>query len=231
MAPEGRRLDDFHLDHDLPSVEGVRVRLAATYPWNEVGAPVDSGRRPASVGALLRMLERGDRRSAEHAFRVADIAAALAVRLGMDPVDVARLRLAALLHDIGKLAVPTRVLLKPGPLSEGEWRRVHAHPEYGFQMVASAVHPEVAATVRMHCERLDGQGYPAGAKGEDIPMAARVLLVADAFDAMRSDRPYRAALDGAEALANLRRGAGTEFDAGVVHALHLIAYEQGMQVA
>ena len=224
-------MDDFHLDHDLPSVEGVRVRLAATSPWLEPGAWTEDRHRPRSLGALLNLLERGDRRSAEHAFRVADIAAALGVRLGMGPVDVARLRLASLLHDVGKLSVPEEVLHKPGPLSEAEWRRVHAHPEYGFQMVASAVHPDVAATIRMHCERLDGRGYPTGARGAEIPIAARVLLVADAFDAMRSDRPYRAALDTGEALANLRRGAGSEFDAKVVQALHLIAYEQGLQVA
>jgi HD-GYP domain-containing protein (c-di-GMP phosphodiesterase class II) len=222
-------LDDLHLDHDQPTVEGVRARLAATSPWS--GTATSETDRPRTLAALLNMLERGDRRSAEHAFRVAELAASIGVRLGMAPGEVARLRLASLLHDIGKLAIPDAVLDKPGPLSEAEWRRIHAHPEYGFQMVASAVHPDVAATVRLHCERLDGRGYPNGARGEEIPLAPRVLLVADVFDAMRTDRPYRGALESGEALTVLRRGAGSEYDARVVQTLHLLAYEQGLQVA
>jgi HD-GYP domain-containing protein (c-di-GMP phosphodiesterase class II) len=146
-------------------------------------------RRPSAISVLLNLLEQRDRRAAEHAFRVAELASSVGIRLQLPPVKVARLRLASLLHDVGKLSVPDEVLDKPGPLTEDEWQRVRNHPEYAFQMIASSVHPEVAETVLKHCERIDGKGYPHGDAGEEIPMASRILLVADAYDAMLSPIP------------------------------------------
>ena len=213
----------FDFDHPAPSIEGIRARLAATPDMEDRGA-----RRPSAISVLLNLL---DRRSAEHAFRVAELASTLGIRLGLAPVAVARLRLAALLHDVGKLSVPDGVLDKPGPLTEDEWQRVRNHPEYAFQMIASSVHPEVAETVLKHCERIDGKGYPHGDRGEEIPIASRILLVADAYDAMLSPRPYRLPLTVEEALTNIEAGSGTQFDRDVVAALTGTADEHGWAAA
>lgn len=188
-------------------------------------------RRPSAISVLLNMLEQRDRRAAEHAFRVAELASMLGIRSGMMPVQVARLRLAALLHDVGKLSVPDEVLDKPGPLTTEEWQRVRNHPEYAFQMIASSVHPDVAETVLKHCERIDGKGYPNGDSGEEIPLPSRILLVADAYDAMLSPRPYRLPLTIPEALENVQSGAGTQFDPDIVEALVAVATEHGWAAA
>ena len=216
----------FDFDHPIPSVEGIRARLAATPDLDERGA-----RRPSAISVLLNLLEQRDRRAAEHAFRVAELASTLAIRLGMTPVNVARLRLAALLHDVGKLSVPDEALDKPGPLTDDEWQRVRNHPEYAFQMIASSVHPEVAETVLKHCERIDGKGYPHGDVGEEIPLPSRILLVADAYDAMLSPRPYRLPLTIPEAIDNIQDGSGTQFDPMVVDSLVALASEQGWAAA
>ncbi len=139
--------------------------------------------------------------------------------------------MAALLHDVGKLGVPEEVLAKAGPLSEEEWQRVRYHPEYAFQMIASSVHPEVADTVLKHCERIDGKGYPNGDSGETIPMLSRILLVADAYDAMLSPRPYRLPLSVNDALDNITAGAGSQFDGDVVKALTALAEQRGWAAA
>lgn len=177
------------------------------------------------------MLEQRDKRAAEHAFRVAELGSKLGIRLELPAVQVARLRLAALLHDIGKLSVPEDVLHKPGPLTDEEWQRIKFHPEYAFQMIASSVHEEVAETVLKHCERMDGKGYPNGAEASEIPVLARVLLVADAYDAMRSPRPYRLPLPPRDALSNIQSGAGTQFDPAVVDALIDMADDEDWSAA
>lgn len=177
------------------------------------------------------MLEQRDRRAAEHAFRVAELASTIGLRMELPPVKLARLRLAALLHDVGKLSVPEEVLTKPGPLTDDEWQRVKYHPEYAFQMIASSVHPEVAETVRKHCERIDGKGYPRGEEADEIPTLARIILVADAYDAMLSPRPYRLPLSVGEALNNMNEGAGTQFDTQIVGILNEVAREEGWEAA
>ena len=209
---------DFGHQDFRPSIEGLRARLAAT--------PLEEGaRRPSAVTTLLNLLEQRDRQAAEHAFRVAELASALAMELRLPADSVARLRLAALLHDVGKLSVPEDILSKPGPLTDEEWQRIRFHPEYGYQLIVSSVHPEVSDTVRAHCERLDGGGYPNGKIADQIPTGAKVLLVADAYDAMTSPRPYRPALSPAEALETLADGVGVEFDRDVIVALqHIAAY-------
>lgn len=216
----------FDYEHPAPSIEGIRARLAATPDLDEREA-----HRPSAISVLLNLLEQRDRRAAEHAFRVAELSSTLAIRLQLTAVGVARLRLAALLHDVGKLSVPDEVLDKPGPLTEAEWKRMRNHPEYAFQMIASSVHPEVAETVLKHCERIDGRGYPHGNSGEEIPVASRILLVADAYDAMLSPRPYRLPLTIEEAIGNVQAGSGTQFDAQVVEALLDVAREHGWAAA
>lgn len=219
---------NFDFEHATPTIEGVQARLAALpfEPDHNSGS-----RRPSPITVLLNMLEQRDKRAAEHAFRVAELGSKLGIRLELPAVQVARLRLAALLHDIGKLSVPEDVLHKPGPLTDEEWQRIKFHPEYAFQMIASSVHEEVAETVLKHCERMDGKGYPNGAEASEIPVLARVLLVADAYDAMRSPRPYRLPLPPRDALSNIQSGAGTQFDPAVVDALIDMADDEDWSAA
>jgi diguanylate cyclase (GGDEF)-like protein/putative nucleotidyltransferase with HDIG domain len=159
----------------------------------------------------------------EHAEAVARLSATVATRLGAPPAVVARCRLGGLLHDVGKLAVPDRVLLKPGRLDDQEWALMRGHPATGAQMVAQV--PELRAlapAVRHHHERFDGHGYPDGLRADCIPLEARVIAAADAFSAMTGERPYRTARTVAEALAELRRCAGSQHDPVVIEVLDAV---------
>ncbi len=171
----------------------------------------------ATVG-LAHALDVRDAKTANHSETVADYAVAMARRLGLSPRHVERVRLAGLLHDVGKIGIPDSVLLKPGKLTEAEWLMMRRHPELGAQMLDSATLRDVRLWVLAHHERPDGTGYPHGLSGDEIPLEARILAVADAFEAMVSDRPYRAGRPQVEALAELRRCSGTQFDAEVVAA-------------
>jgi len=156
----------------------------------------------------------------DHALETARMAARVAERLALDADTSWRCIAAARLHDIGKLRVPDPVLRKPGPLTDDEWELVRRHPEAGAAIVGlRPALAELARAVREHHERYDGSGYPAGLAGEAICIEARVIGACDAWVTMRSDRPYSAALSVDDALAELRAGAGSQFDPSVVHAL------------
>src|SRR3954447_25558596 len=156
----------------------------------------------------------------EHSLAVARYAALIGERLGLEEESLADLRLAAILHDVGKIAVPEAVLRKPEPLTAAERALVERHAAAGGEMVARIDGlGDIAPWVRHSHEHVDGSGYPDGLAGAEIPLEARILSVADAFDAMTSERPYSAALPVDEALAELRRCAGTQFDAGCVELL------------
>ena len=158
-----------------------------------------------------------------HGSRVADLAASIGQRLDLSHERLRRLRIACQLHDIGKVEVDQSVLFKPGPLEGDEWEEIRRHPELGFKMVHGLVHAEIAETVLCHHERFDGLGYPFRRKGEDIPLLARILSVADAFDAITSDRCYQPALPVDYALQEIRRHSGTQFDPDVVDGLEGLA--------
>jgi two-component system, cell cycle response regulator len=182
----------------------------------------NSGRLPAahqSAGVLIAVLEERAPGLASHVRTVSDLACATAAELGMAGDDLDALRHAAALHDIGKMAVPESVLEKPGPLTDAEWDLMRRHTLVGERILAAAPALERSAQlVRSSHERVDGRGYPDGLCGDAIPLGSRVILVADAFDAMTSERSYGKVLSTDEALAELRRCAGTQFDAGVVAA-------------
>jgi HD-GYP domain-containing protein (c-di-GMP phosphodiesterase class II) len=172
------------------------------------------------VATLLdfsRAVESRDPYSSGHAARVMVLAEVVAARLGLDEDRVEVVRMGAALHDIGKVAVSQDVLAKAGPLSEDELAEVRGHPGAGAKMV-QLVRPlrRAVPAVLHHHERWDGRGYPGGLAGEQIPVEARILAVADTFDAMTSDRAYRRALSPERAVAELRRCAGTQFDPEVV---------------
>lgn len=179
-----------------------------------------------TIRAIVAALDLRDTETEHHASRVAEIAVALGRRLKLTPAELSELEIGALLHDVGKIGVPDRVLRKPGPLTEKEWAIMRRHPELGFQMLRSFPSLESAARlVRAHHEHFDGGGYPQGLAREEIPLPARIFAVADAYDAIISTRPYRSARSHEEALTEIGRCAGSQFDPQVVRAFLEIADE------
>ncbi|WP_416370647.1 HD-GYP domain-containing protein [Streptomyces sp. PR69] len=174
----------------------------------------------AAVRALVQAVDIKDRYTRGHGDRVGQASALIGHELKWDERRLELLRFAGVLHDVGKLGVPTRVLRKDGPLTEAERRMIELHPEYGHEVVRGiGFLGEARSAVLHHHERMDGSGYPYGLAGRQIPEFARVVAVADAFDAMTSTRSYRRARPVAEAVAELERCAGTQFDPRMVRAL------------
>ncbi|NOY45980.1 MAG: HD-GYP domain-containing protein [Deltaproteobacteria bacterium] len=180
------------------------------------------------VQSLVNTIEAKDPYTRGHSQRVTRLALAAAQELGLPPRDMEVLRQAAMLHDIGKIAVRHEVLHKPSSLDPAEIDLVRQHPLTGARILEPLSWLEdVAQVVLQHHERPDGKGYPLGIGGEDLRMESRILAVADAYDAMTSDRPYRRGLGRDEALAELRRGAGTQFDPAAVEALEAALRGEG----
>jgi HD-GYP domain-containing protein (c-di-GMP phosphodiesterase class II) len=173
----------------------------------------------ANVAALSAAVDLRDRRTAEHSEDVVALARLVGHMLQLDPAAMIELEFAARLHDVGKIRVPDQVLNKPGPLDREERSVMRCHAAWGAETLSNVAGLEVVATiVRFHHERWDGGGYPDGLRGARIPLASRIIAVCDAFGAMTCDRPYRAGMRPADALGELRDGAGTQFDPGVVDA-------------
>ncbi len=174
--------------------------------------------------ALASAVDARDSDTGDHSGRVASYAVATARRLGLGPEAIAELKIAAELHDIGKIGVPDTVLMKPGPLTSGEWELMRQHAIIGSSILHSTPLSEgIKQAVRHVHERWDGRGYPDQLTGEAIPLFARILAVADAFEAMTSDRPYRRALSPARALSELQRMRSAQFDPAIVDALCAVA--------
>ncbi len=206
--------------------EALRLADKRMYAEKAGGRPA-AGRQVAD--ALLRTLEERHPDLGEHVAGVADMAAEVARRLGLDDIQVDRIAHAARLHDVGKVAIPDVILAKPEPLEPEEWEFMKRHTIIGERIIGAApALTDVARLVRSSHERWDGTGYPDELAGEDIPLGARIVSACDAYDAMITDRPYQAAVDSESALAELRRCAGTQFDPGVVPAfLAVVATKYG----
>ena len=189
----------------------------------------DNGRRHADiVASLTSALRAKDPQTKDHAERCSWYTGELAAELGLSDVEVSVLRVASLLHDIGKIVVPDDILLKPGPLTAAEMKRMRRHPADGANTLSNVpTAADAVPVIRHHHERFDGTGYPQGLSGEDIPIGARILLVADAFDAMTEDRPYRKAMPVAAAIEELKRFRGTQFDPTVVDAFLAVLKRTG----
>lgn len=151
-----------------------------------------------------------------HVHRVSNLAVDLGSGLGLGQDDIDRLALAGVLHDVGKIHLDPEVLGKPGPLTDYERDLMQRHPELGFAMTRNRLDPKIAEAILYHHERFDGNGYPFGLAGYDIPILSRIVLVADAFDAMTSHRSYQPALPVEFAVNEIRKNAGTQFDPAVV---------------
>ena len=174
----------------------------------------------SGIAALTAALDTRDRYTGEHSRTVVRLATAVARRLGLDERTLDAIAQVAVLHDIGKVGIPDSILQKQGPLDDTEWALMRQHPVVGERVVAGTTGlSHLAPAMRAEHERWDGGGYPDGLRGTAIPIAARITLACDAFDAMTTDRPYRSALTHSQAVAELRACAGTQFDPDVVAAL------------
>ena len=212
-----------------PSDDEVRVLVAiadhaalAIEQALVAGTATTTGEAPelrlAAAMLLAETLDLRDSGTAEHSRTVGRFARDTAAALGLAPARVDRLQAAGVLHDLGKLGIADAILHKPGALDDAEWREMTRHPEIGARILEHAGLRDIAAWVLAHHERLDGRGYPSGLAADEIPLEARILAVADAYEAMIADRPYRAGMPAEEARAELERCAGTQFDPTVVEA-------------
>ncbi|MDO8578792.1 MAG: response regulator [Dehalococcoidales bacterium] len=166
-----------------------------------------------AIRALNNALEARDKYTSGHSQRVTDLAAAITRRMGLSPEAIDTIVLAGMVHDIGKIGISEAILNKPAALTDDEFREIKKHPEIGERILAPvAADEEILKLVRNHHEHFDGSGYPDGLAAEKIPLGARILAVADAFEAMTSERPYRKALSPDAAFAEIERCKGTQFD-------------------
>jgi diguanylate cyclase (GGDEF)-like protein len=180
----------------------------------------DRAARYRAAASLAKAVDARDAYTGSHSERVGELAARIARRLGFEETQVELTRLAASLHDLGKLAIPEEILRKPGALNESERLVLQRHPQIGHRMLESLGVEPIADWVLHHHERWDGAGYPDRLRAEEIPLGARIIFVADAWDAMTSERVYRKPLSEREAMAELERCAGTQFDPIVVGAFY-----------
>ena len=178
--------------------------------------------RSAIINALLKTLETKSYETQLHTQRMQKVGLAIAEKIRLSDTEMSRLKLAIMLHDIGKITLPEEILKKPDPLLPEEWELVKKHPEYGYRIVrATPEFAHVAEEIWSHHERWDGSGYPRGLKKEEIPLLARIIALADAYEVMRYGRPYKKAMSQEEIIAELKRSAGTQFDPELVKILLL----------
>jgi hypothetical protein len=212
-----------------PAVRGVghfdpgRAREGTGRDGSSAGNPADHERQSltGAVGAVAEALQAKDAYTRSHSARVSAYAAAVAQELGMSKREVDQVKLAAQLHDVGKIGVPDDLLCKEGPLTDEERRRFMWHTVIGEQILRPLFQdrPGVLAAVRWHHERMDGHGFPDGLTGDHIPLSARIIAVADTFDAMTTTRPYRTPLPLLRVVRELKRVAGSQLDPRCVGAL------------
>jgi diguanylate cyclase (GGDEF)-like protein/putative nucleotidyltransferase with HDIG domain len=205
-------------EHGKGRVRAYRPDLLELAELRRLAEGPDRAARLRAAASLAHAVDARDAYTGSHSYMVGELSARVAKRMGLEPEQVELARLAGSLHDLGKLAIPEEILRKPGPLNEAERLVLERHPQIGFRMLDSLGVEPVASWVLHHHERWDGDGYPERLGGERIPLGSRILLVADAYDAMTTDRVYRSRLSHERAMAELERCAGTQFDPDVVAA-------------
>src|SRR4051812_23487630 len=218
----GERIDDLR-EQALAAAEGLSEGEHALV---EVLREIEREKQRAADGyravvrSLAAAIEARDGYTGGHSDEVQRLSTAVARRLGLERAETEEIRTVALLHDVGKIGIPDHVLHNPDPLTREEWAVMRQHPVIGERILEPLPGlADVARAVRHEHERWDGTGYPVGLAGEEIPLAARVVLACDAYHALVSDRPYRSALPQQEALGELELCAGTQFDPAVIEAL------------
>ncbi|MBA4383947.1 MAG: hypothetical protein C0410_04370 [Anaerolinea sp.] len=180
-----------------------------------------------TLRSLVKALDTRDSETGGHSERVTLIALSIAQQLNLDEKQIQQIHWGALLHDVGKIGIPDNILRKPGKLTDEEWEIMRSHPQTGYEMLKGIPFLCPALDVVLHHhERYDGAGYPSGLAGMDIPLSARIFAIADTFDAMTNDRPYRKAFSRDEAIAEINRCINKQFDPIVVDAF-LVAVKQG----
>jgi diguanylate cyclase (GGDEF)-like protein/putative nucleotidyltransferase with HDIG domain len=205
-------------EHGKNRVRLYRPDVVELAELKRLAAGPDRAARYRAAASLAKAVDARDTYTGSHSERVSELAAQIAKRVGLDAEHVELTRLAGSLHDLGKLAIPEEILRKPGELTDSERLVLERHPQIGFRMLDSLGVEPVADVVLHHHERWDGAGYPDGLSGEAIPLGARIIFVADAYDAMTSDRVYRPRRSAEAALSELERCAGTQFDPLIVNA-------------
>jgi putative nucleotidyltransferase with HDIG domain len=208
MSDKGPSQGRFSRDEIRASSEFVRLyaELEAAYE--------------ATLEGWIRALDLRDRETEGHSRRVTELTVGMASAYGIEGLELKNLRRGALLHDIGKMALPDRILLKPGPLDEGETREMQRHPEYAHLMLSGIPFLRESLDIpHAHHERWDGLGYPRGLKGDEIPLGARLFAVVDVWDALRHDRPYRAGWPAGQVIEHIQGLTGTHFHPEAVTAL------------
>jgi diguanylate cyclase (GGDEF)-like protein/putative nucleotidyltransferase with HDIG domain len=213
-------------DHGKNRVRVYRPDLLELVELRRLAEGPDRAARLRAAASLAHAVDERDAYTGSHSYMVGELAAKVARRMGLEGEQVELTRLAGSLHDLGKLAIPEEILRKPGPLNEAERLVLERHPQIGFRMLDSLGVEPVASWVLHHHERWDGGGYPEHLDGEHIPLGSRILFVADAYDAMTSDRIYRSRLSHERAIAELERCAGTQFDPQVVATFVAMTREQ-----
>jgi HD-GYP domain-containing protein (c-di-GMP phosphodiesterase class II) len=206
-------------ESDTVLVEAIATSFGAAVHRARLVADLE-GAFTTALAALTSTVEAKDDYTACHGEDVAVLAERVALRMALSSTSARDVRYAAMLHDLGKVAVPSEILLKPGPLTDEEWVTMRSHAAIGGELVARIdAFAHLAPAVRASHERWDGGGYPDGLAGEQIPLAARIIAACDTYDAIVTDRPYRAARTPREACEELRRVADTQLDPSVVDAL------------
>ncbi|MEW5952901.1 MAG: HD domain-containing phosphohydrolase [Bacillota bacterium] len=182
----------------------------------------------ATIEGWSRALDLRDKETDGHSRRVTDTTILLARAAGMSEAELAHVRRGALLHDIGKMGLPDRILLKPGPLTEGEWEIMRRHPSYAYDLLSPIAYLRPALDIPYcHHEKWDGSGYPRGLKGERIPLSARIFAIVDVWDALTSERPYRPAWNEEKVNDYLREQSGKHFDPLVAELFMKMKRENG----
>jgi diguanylate cyclase (GGDEF)-like protein len=230
---DARELDELHRRADAAlylSKRNGKDMCAVASEVSQQAVADESSPSLLHLFGLVELLDSGPLQTRAHSQTVASYAVAIGNRLDLPSEQLMKLRRAALLHDVGKISVPAEILNKPARLTEDEFRTVQGHSTAGGLMVAHAGLRDEAQWVRWHHERIDGAGYPDGLSGDEIPLEARILFVADSFEAMTSDRPYRSGMVTADALEELERCAGTQFDPDAVAALASLVREGELDV-
>ncbi len=208
----------------------LEKRFRMQRPGAELADPATMVSRDEVVSSLLSAIEARDAATCEHSRAVGMWCGRIAKTMGYGSEYQTFAVLAGTLHDVGKIATPTEILLKPGPLTDEEWNSMRAHSRIGAKMLERIPSlRDLAPVVRAHHERLDGKGYPDRLAGNAIPIASRIIAVADSFHAMISKRPYRQAMPVARALDQLRAGAGTQWDPALTEAMVAVVQPAGVQ--